>query len=78
MWLIFLTGSLDQAVVHLQLSYVQQIWIFRVAVFVLPIVVFFVTRAICRDLRRSDLHPLGRKPRRVRRNAGGGFETTGD
>ncbi len=77
-WLIFVAGSLDQAVVHLQLSYVQQIWIFRVAVFVLPIVVFFVTRAICRDLQRSDLHPLDRKPRRVRRNARGGFETIGD
>ncbi|MDX6508622.1 MAG: ubiquinol-cytochrome c reductase cytochrome b subunit, partial [Gaiellaceae bacterium] len=57
-WLVFVAGSLDQAVAHLQLSYVQQIWIFRVAVIVLPIVVFFVTRAICRDLQRSELHPL--------------------
>jgi len=77
-WLIFVAGSLDQAVVHLQLSYVQQIWIFRVAVIVLPIVVFFVTRAICRDLQRSELHPLDRRPRRVRRSPSGGFETIED
>ncbi|MDX6448510.1 MAG: ubiquinol-cytochrome c reductase cytochrome b subunit [Gaiellaceae bacterium] len=77
-WLVFVAGSLDQAVAHLQLSYVQQIWIFRVAVIVLPIVVFFVTRAICRDLQRSELHPLDRRPRRVRRGPSGGFETIED
>jgi ubiquinol-cytochrome c reductase cytochrome b subunit len=77
-WLVFVAGSLDQAVAHLQLSYVQQIWIFRVAVIVLPIVVFFVTRAICRDLQRSELHPLDRRPTRVRRGPSGGFETIED
>jgi ubiquinol-cytochrome c reductase cytochrome b subunit len=74
-WLVFVAGSLDQAVVHLHLSYVQQIWIFRAAVIVLPAVVFFVTRAVCRDLQRNELHPLDRRPRRVRRTASGGFET---
>ena len=50
--LVFLAGSSDQVAVHLQIPYTWQVWILRGAVIVLPVLVFFVTRAVCEDLRR--------------------------
>ncbi len=52
--LIFVSGSADRATVFFGASYVAQIWVYRVAVWVVPVVVFFVTRSICRALARSD------------------------
>jgi ubiquinol-cytochrome c reductase cytochrome b subunit len=49
--LIFLAGSADRAYVSLGWSYVTQIWIYRVLVIVAPIVIFFVTRRVCRELQ---------------------------
>jgi hypothetical protein len=40
--------------VFLGLSYVGQIWFWRVAVIVVPFVLFFVTRAACRALLRAE------------------------
>jgi ubiquinol-cytochrome c reductase cytochrome b subunit len=53
--LIFLAGSADRAYVSLGWSYVTQIWIYRVLVIVAPIVVFFVTRRVCRELQAIDV-----------------------
>src|SRR5690349_1926829 len=53
--LIFLAGSADRAYVSLGWSYVTQIWIYRVLVFVAPVVVFFVTRRVCRELQAIEL-----------------------
>jgi ubiquinol-cytochrome c reductase cytochrome b subunit len=52
--LIFLAGSADRVQVALHLSYVVQIWVYRVLVFVVPVVLFFVTRAWCRALQHGD------------------------
>ncbi len=49
---------------------------FRVLVFAVPVVVFFVTRNVCRGLARDDLHPT-EPPEggRIVRTATGGFES---
>jgi ubiquinol-cytochrome c reductase cytochrome b subunit len=49
---------------------------FRVLIVAVPLVVFFVTRSVCRGLARDDLHPT-EPPQggRIFRTAAGGFET---
>lgn len=56
MWvvLIFLAGSADRVYVFFDLSYEGQIRFYRAVVWVAPVVAFFLTRRICRDLRHSD------------------------
>jgi ubiquinol-cytochrome c reductase cytochrome b subunit len=52
--LVFLAGSADRIYVWLGTSYVTLIWVFRVAVIVLPIVVLFATRQFCLALQRAE------------------------
>jgi ubiquinol-cytochrome c reductase cytochrome b subunit len=52
--LVFVAGSADRATVFFGLDYAAQIRVYRVAVWVLPVVVFFVTRRICRDLKQAE------------------------
>jgi ubiquinol-cytochrome c reductase cytochrome b subunit len=54
-FLVFMAGSADRVYVWLGLSYSHQIWGYRVAVVVLPIVTFFVTRRVCRELLAGEL-----------------------
>jgi ubiquinol-cytochrome c reductase cytochrome b subunit len=56
--IVFLAGSQDQVALHFHISYVGLIWFFRIASIVVPFVVFFVVRAVARELQRTDLHPL--------------------
>jgi ubiquinol-cytochrome c reductase cytochrome b subunit len=56
--IIFAVGSTDRLFFRLHIPYDQQIHFWRVGVWVLPIVVFFATRAVCRSLQRSEVHPL--------------------
>jgi ubiquinol-cytochrome c reductase cytochrome b subunit len=56
--IIFAVGSTDRLFVGLHISYSGQIHVWRVGVWVLPIIVFFATRAACRALQRSGAHPL--------------------
>jgi ubiquinol-cytochrome c reductase cytochrome b subunit len=53
-FLVFVAGASDRVFVLLGISYVAQIWFFRVAVWVLPVVVFFLTKRICSELRDAD------------------------
>ena len=53
-FIVFFAGSADRATVFFGLSYPAQIWVYRVAVWVLPLLVFFLTRRVCRELQRSD------------------------
>jgi ubiquinol-cytochrome c reductase cytochrome b subunit len=72
---VFLAGSADQVSVHFQIPYTWQVWIFRGAFFVVPIVVFFIVRGICRELKATGEHPLRRWSGTVlRRTPRGGFE----
>jgi ubiquinol-cytochrome c reductase cytochrome b subunit len=52
--LIFISGSADRADVFFGIDYVSQVWFYRVAVIVLPLLVFFVTLRVCRELRRGE------------------------
>jgi ubiquinol-cytochrome c reductase cytochrome b subunit len=54
-FLIFLSGSADRVTVLFGLDYAQQIWVYRVIVWVLPVVVFFATRRVCRELLAGEI-----------------------
>ena len=53
-FLVFVSGSADRAYVFFNLSYVGQIWFYRIASLVAPFVVFFITRRICRELQLAE------------------------
>ncbi len=56
MWifLVFMAGASDRVFVSLGISYVAQIWFYRVAVWVAPIVVLVVTKRTCDALRAAE------------------------
>jgi ubiquinol-cytochrome c reductase cytochrome b subunit len=53
-FLVFFAGSADRVYVFLNLDYTAQIWAYRIVVWVLPVLVFFVARRVCRELQRGD------------------------
>jgi ubiquinol-cytochrome c reductase cytochrome b subunit len=53
-FLIFFAGSADRIYVFLGISYVGQIWAYRVLVFVLPLAVLLITRRVCLALQRAE------------------------
>ena len=52
--LVFLAGSADRIFVFTGLSYSLQIWLFRIAAIVLPLVVLVGTRKLCLALQRAE------------------------
>jgi ubiquinol-cytochrome c reductase cytochrome b subunit len=56
--IIFAVGSTDRIFYRLHISYTAQIHFWRIGVWVLPIIIFFATRSVCRSLQRSRSHPL--------------------
>jgi len=71
---IFVAGSADRILVRVGFPYPSQIWFFRIFALLAPIVVFILTRRICRELLASESHPLrGWSGTVVRRTPGGGF-----
>jgi ubiquinol-cytochrome c reductase cytochrome b subunit len=74
-FLIFLAASADRVFVSFGIDYSTQVWIFRVAVFVVPAAVYFVTKRVCEELRDSNWHPLrGPATTEVSRTRAGGYE----
>jgi ubiquinol-cytochrome c reductase cytochrome b subunit len=59
-FLIFLAGSADRALVTFNLGYTGQIWFYRVAIWVIPLVALVLTHRICVELRRGELVELER------------------
>ena len=53
-FLIFFAGSADRTYLFLGWSYQAQIWIYRGLVWVLPLVAFFITRKVCRELQAIE------------------------
>jgi hypothetical protein len=43
------------------LSYNTQLYLFRIGIWVIPFVLFFVTRKLCRELRSSELLEVERE-----------------
>jgi ubiquinol-cytochrome c reductase cytochrome b subunit len=54
---VFAAGAADRAFLSTGVSYTTQVWIFRVAVFVLPVVVYVVARRVARELRLTPAAP---------------------
>ncbi len=75
---VFAAGSADRLFVVFTFSYEGAIDFFRVALFVVPVVTYALTKRICRELARSERHPLREwSGTVVRRNAAGGFDALG-
>jgi len=55
---VLLAGSADRITVQTWLSYEAQTWFWRIAVFVLPVVAFYVARRISRELKTDERRPL--------------------
>jgi ubiquinol-cytochrome c reductase cytochrome b subunit len=53
-FLIFSFGAADRVFVLWGFNYDTQLYIFRVAVWVVPIVLFFGARRLCRELQHAD------------------------
>ena len=71
---VFIAGAFDRVYFRLEIPYEGQIWFGRIATFVVPVIVFFVTRRVCRELKRSERHPLrGWYGSVVRRTPSGGY-----
>ncbi|MFL5518470.1 MAG: cytochrome b N-terminal domain-containing protein, partial [Gemmatimonadales bacterium] len=51
---VFFAGATDRATVFFGLSYTAQVWVFRVGIWILPLIVYFVTKRVCVELQRSD------------------------
>jgi ubiquinol-cytochrome c reductase cytochrome b subunit len=52
--LVFLFGAADRVYASFGVSYVALVWVFRVAVWVVPALVFFVARRACVGLQELD------------------------
>jgi ubiquinol-cytochrome c reductase cytochrome b subunit len=73
---VFAAGSADRLFFQFGFGYEGAIWFFRGAFFVVPGVVYALTKRICTQLAREDAHPLrGWSGAIVQRNARGGFDT---
>jgi ubiquinol-cytochrome c reductase cytochrome b subunit len=73
--IIFVAGATDRLYFRSFISYEAQVWFFRGAAFIVPVIAYFATRAIARRLQRSGQHPLrGWNGTVLRRTATGGFE----
>jgi ubiquinol-cytochrome c reductase cytochrome b subunit len=54
-FLVFAFGAADRAFVLFDLSYNVQLFVFRIAIWVVPAILFVVTRRWCRALRAAEL-----------------------
>jgi quinol---cytochrome-c reductase cytochrome b subunit len=54
---IFFAGSADRAFVQVGFPYEGQLWAYRAASIVLPILAYLLVKRVCEELRRSDAHP---------------------
>jgi ubiquinol-cytochrome c reductase cytochrome b subunit len=53
-FLIFVFGAADRLFVLFGLNYDLQLYIFRIGIWVIPLLLFFITRRVCRDLQAAD------------------------
>jgi ubiquinol-cytochrome c reductase cytochrome b subunit len=54
---IFFAGSADRAFVQFGVPYEGQLWAYRAASFVLPVLAYLLVKRMCEALRRSEGHP---------------------
>ena len=53
-FLVFLAGASDRVDVTFGIGYVSQIWVYRVIVWVLPVLVGFAAWWICKELQAGE------------------------
>jgi hypothetical protein len=53
-FLIFMAGSADRVDVFFGLDYAKQVTVYRIAIWVIPLIVLLVTRRICIELQVAD------------------------
>ena len=53
-FIVFVAGASDRLFVLFDLSYSGQIWVYRVAVWVLPVIALFLTKRICVELVHGE------------------------
>jgi len=53
-FLVFMAGSADRVDVLFGLDYAEQISVYRIAIWVIPLIVLLVTRRICTELQAAD------------------------
>jgi hypothetical protein len=51
---VFFAGSMDRAEVAFGLSYEFQLWAYRAAVIVLPILVYVLAKRVCVELQKAE------------------------
>jgi hypothetical protein len=52
--MIFMAGSADRALVFLDVSYVSQLWFYRVAVWIVPVLVRLMAWRLCLALQAAE------------------------
>jgi ubiquinol-cytochrome c reductase cytochrome b subunit len=52
--LIFVAGSADRVTVYFGLSYVGQIWFYRVFIWVAPVIAFLIAKRVCKELLAGE------------------------
>ena len=55
---VFAAGAADRAFLSIGIPYNTQVWIFRGAIFVVPVIVFVVAGRIARELKAGENRPL--------------------
>jgi ubiquinol-cytochrome c reductase cytochrome b subunit len=76
---IFAAGAADRAFLSIGIPYITQVWLFRGAFFVVPVVVFVVARRIASGLAAAEAHPLrGWTGEVVERREDGGYTAVTD
>lgn len=72
---IFFAGAADRAFVQFGVPYEGQLWGYRAAAVIVPVLVYFLTRRVCERLRDDEGHPAGGSASaHLVRNSKGGFE----
>jgi ubiquinol-cytochrome c reductase cytochrome b subunit len=76
--LMFFAGAADRLFVQFAIPYEGQIWFFRAAIVILPLLTYWLVKRVCEELRDRERHPMRGFPgQEVRRTAEGGFESVG-
>jgi ubiquinol-cytochrome c reductase cytochrome b subunit len=68
-FLVFLAGAADRVYFFIDWNYAAQIWVYRFAIWIVPLIVFFLVRKVCRELQEKDRIDLDREAALIEANA---------
>jgi ubiquinol-cytochrome c reductase cytochrome b subunit len=67
--MVFVAGGIDRATVMFDVSYTAMIWVFRVAIWIVPVVAGVIAHRVCVELQRGEETERLRKRAEHRANA---------